>query len=689
MSNTTIRVGDTTIVPQIVDGYLRSIGEVKIGATALRNPRTRFLPWFDAFEGDTFRSFRFLGIDRDGDRTILRTRAVSDPDQLFRERRDSSGDLCFRAASWDDAPIEADFRVVFAPANATIDGRSFTGFKYHFEYAHDSLAIHRIVDRQTWEVGGNLDDVTICLRNWLTPPRMKIGRETTYSTVGLDQWAALLPGNLWARWTLLPSFDLQYGKSGVTLGWFDQVSLIRTVVESNAGEDALRCLDLHCFEQSKTVATNPKTILWCDDHLDDVESLNLWTRVYDLEQAKSCEQLGINQPEPAAICFGKNIWRGMNFDSSYEDVVEMASDFGADIVFIDSIWEHQQAFKDALDAMLPPEKRKGTVLEKFRYQPNMCITLDFEVTETMGGEKGLKDLVDRAAKKGVKIISWMAAHYSPNSILGEDPAMNHGAFGIYAGRESGRHPDTGAPAACWTANLNNTALFEKLRKQVLGVCERTGLAGYLWDSVSNMGWWQIDYPLGTMRPQFDRMAQLYADLVNSGRYIYPESITMFTNFSCCGMHGGNVYAGDNLGFSYKTCIALNHPSAKAQAEGWEPVANKLFMGEEPFETLFRCYSHLRIPMLDVWEVRDKVDPAAAKRIKELFSVYRKIRGAMKKRTVVKNDAGVMWEGSQGETHFFSYNSQKRDGKWIDVGTNSLVNDGALQPLRVYRLLPNG
>src|ERR1019366_8011443 len=141
-------------------------------------------------------------------------------------------------------------------------------------------------------------DVTICLRNWLTPPCLKIGRETTYSTGGLDKWAALLPGNLWARWSLLPAFDMQYGKDGVLLGWFDEVSLIRTVVESNAGEDCLRVLDLHGFQQSKKVRTNPKTILWSPALLDSVDALNLWTRVQDREAEKSRRQFGIKEESP-------------------------------------------------------------------------------------------------------------------------------------------------------------------------------------------------------------------------------------------------------------------------------------------------------------------------------------------------------------------------------------------------------
>src|SRR6185437_4120128 len=207
------------------------------------------------------------------------------------------------------------------------------------------------------------------------------------------------------------SFDFQYGAAGILLAWFDQVSHIRSVVESNAGEDSLRVLDMHFFAQSNAVATNPKTVLYSPQQLDPTDALNLWTRVYDLETAKSQAQFGINE-DPPAIVFSHNVWRDVHFDKTYEHVVDVASEFGADYVFIDSIWEHQQALSEALEPHLPAEKRKGTIFEKLWWQPNMCVTLDFEVADIWGGEAALKALCDRARAKGVKVLSWIATHYS-------------------------------------------------------------------------------------------------------------------------------------------------------------------------------------------------------------------------------------------------------------------------------------
>lgn len=682
-----LRIGNTTVGPLIRDGLLHNIGSIRVGDTPLRGA-TRFLPWFDTYESQAFRSFRFEGVSKADGGVTINTTALSDPDTLFRERRDASGDPCFREGSWDSTPIEADFKIHLRPADACIDGRSFTGIRYWFEFGSESKRtpkhppIHRIVDRQSWEVGGNLDDVTICLRNWLTPPRMRMKKSTTYSTVGLDKWAGLLPGNLWGRWTLLPSFDMQYGRGGVMLGWFDEVSLIRTVVETTKGEDALRVMDMHLFEQSHHVSTNPKTILYSPDKLDATDALNLWTRVMDLEHDKACDQFKIVNEDPPAIVFSENVWRNIRFDKTYEHVVNVASEFGADYVFIDPVWEHHEALRDWMEQTIPAEKRKGSIYEK-AWEQNMCVTLDFEVAEVMGGEKGLKALCDRAAAKNIKLLSWMATHMSPSTILSQansplGKGMGVGGNGIFASKESGRHPDTGYAASCWPNNLN-APIYQRIRKQILGTCERTGLKGFLWDSFCNLGWWHVDYSAGDMRPQFEKMGELYADMVKAGLYVMPEAVVIFSNHSCCGLHGGNVYADDLLGYSYNTNISLLHEGGHVPggAEG------QILRGKKPIDELFRCVAHRRFPNMGLHHVpREQWNAQSAAEIKELFGVYKKHRHLMKRRTVLKSDRGVRWDADGDTALLYVFRESPSIAGAIDAATGETVS-GSLQPNRAY------
>jgi hypothetical protein len=128
MNTQTWRLGDLVLHPVVEDGWLRSLGPVHIGGTPVRHPGNRWLPWFDTYDGDVFRRFRLQAVDQRGEALVLVTRAVSDPDVMFREFRDTSGDLCFRQRSWDAAPLEAELRIVFAPVLTAVDGRQFAGF---------------------------------------------------------------------------------------------------------------------------------------------------------------------------------------------------------------------------------------------------------------------------------------------------------------------------------------------------------------------------------------------------------------------------------------------------------------------------------------------------------------------------------------------------------------------------------
>ncbi|MFW5856566.1 MAG: hypothetical protein ACOCX4_01700, partial [Planctomycetota bacterium] len=442
------------------------------------------------------------------------------------------------------------------------------------------------------------------------------------------------------------------------------------------GEDWVRYVDLHYVAQSDSIRTNPKTVLYCPDVLDDVEALNLWTRIYDREQEKAWAQLGIRDEAPPRVTISENHWKDFSFEHSYDETLAVGAEFGVDNMFIDPIWEHGEALRQTINDLVPPDRQQGTLLDKLE-RLNMCCTLDFEVAEILGGEAGLKRLCDKAAAEGIQVISWMATHYHPHSMVLQDKALGHGKGGVVACKESGRHPDTGYPSACWTANLN-APVYERIREQVLGVCERTGLSGFLWDSYSNLGWWQVDYSDGSMRPQWDRMAQLYADLANKGLYIQPEAVVSFSNHSCCGLHGGNVYAGDLLGYSYNTVIGLHYDGRQ--------ITDDILKGDAPIDEFFRCYAHKRAVGIHFQRVpREEWDADAARAIKDTIAMYKAARPFMHRRTVLHDDRGVLWEGKDGERILWTFREQPAEEAATDLLSGEAAADSGLAKYRVYRL----
>lgn len=685
-----LTVGDVRIPLRIHDGSLLSLGAVEVGGLPLRGDANRFLPWFDSYDGHVFRSFRFVGARTLRDRTTITTRAISDPDSPFMERRDSSGDQVLRQTGWDAQPVEADLQIHLEPARATLDGHAFTGFKYWFEYRAEAPApaIHRLLDRQTWELGGSLDaanDIHVAFRNLFDLPRKKLTRETGFSTVGLDNWAGALPGNLWGRWSLLQPFDMQYGDHGSLIAWFDRVSNIRSVLESTPGEDSLRVVDFHFFEQSRSVTTNPKTVLFCPDKLDHTDALNLWTRVFDQEHDKALRQFNIRKDDPPEIMFGHNVWQDFHFDKTYEQVVDEVADFGADLAFIDSVFENGETFRREIETRIPKADRESTVLGKFQHG-HMCLTIDFEVSKPAGGEERLKALCDRAAAKGVRVMSWMSTHYWPRTKLAnERKTLGHGSGGIYAVKESGFHPDTGYAGDCWPANMN-APIGDRLRAQILGMCRRTGLSGFLWDSFSNIGWWQIDFSAGNMKPQLDRTMELYAALVNEGLYIQTEAMVFFNPRTSCGLFGGNVYAGDLIGYSYNTTVGLEYPDENGKHADHADLALR---GKKPIDELFQCFANRRAPCVGFHRVpKNERDPAAVEAIKTLFRAYRATRGLMKRRTVLKDGAGVRWDNETNTSVIYAFRDidQPISGRYTRADSGEPHN-GSLRKNHVYMVTP--
>ena len=674
--NPVFKVGGASVEVIVKDGFFESFGAISIGGAAVRNPKAPFRPWFDRYEGGVFNRFRFDGIAEEEGRTVVSLTAIGDDTYPFRERRDASGDVCFRARAFDAPKDEASLKIVFEPAEDSIDGHAFTGFSYHYEYDGGDGKIHRLADLATWELGGGIDGNTLVCRNWLTPPRVRLSRGEAYSTVGLDKWAQLLPGNLWGRWTLLPGFDFQYGRDGMLVGRFARVSLVRTVIETAAGEDALRVQDLHWFENSAKVSTNPKTILFCRDAVGDTEALNIWTGLQDADRDMARAQFGIPEEEPARLSLSKNVWHDFDFDTTYDDAIDVAAELGLDQVFIDVCWEQGESVRMALDAAVPPEKRAASALDKF-VPRNMCCVYDLKVAREHGGEEALKRLCDKAAKRGVKIISWMAAHATPASALVEGDLAKkygHGEFGTVAAMESGHHPSGGYPSSCWALNLNSP-VYDYFHDSVLGVCRRTGLDGFLWDSYCNMGWWQVDYSAGTMKPQYDKMASMYADLVKEGRYVQPEAIVAFSSHSCCGLHGGDIYKGDQLGYSYDTMIGLWNTGVSV---------GDMMRGKTAVEAMFRCLAHRRSPGMDMADVppRAEWDPHAIEALKEVFAMYRAARGSMAKRTVLDGDRGVAWTDKSGRSKIvWSFKEQEVPAGARDLATGETV--ATILPMRVY------
>ena len=668
-------MGSFTIAPVVEHGWLRSIGEVRHRETPLRHPANRFLPWFDTFEGDIFRRFRLERIQRDGGAIVLHTTAVSDPDVLFREQRDSSGDLVFKNMSWDSAPVEAALAIHLEPVpTVTLEGHRFEGFKYWFDYRSDSIGIHRFVDRQTWEAGGKTEGNTLCIRNWSHPPVVRLKADEVFSTGGLvEQFAVAFPGNLWGRWSLLLPYDFQYGPAGCLVTWFDRVSNIRSLIESARGEDWLRVLDMHIFNKGNHVQTNPKTVMFCPDALDDVAAANVWTRIYEQEKQRACNQIGIKDEVDLKVNFDHNVWVGYHFDTSYEEALAVAHEFHAEYLYIDPVWENEQTLQEELIRLAGSKEKLPKEYHNFHFA-NMCQTLNWEVSHLRGGEEALKRLCERARTLGIDILTWLGT--SVSSRVSPDIHVRLGNKhnpGIFAVKESGTMAsgDSGYHVA-YPINLN-TPYYSYMREKVMGMCARTGVKGFLWDSYSNLGWWHVDYASPGLEVQWEKMAEFYKDLANAGMYLRPEALVTFSNHSTLSMCGDYYQPGVEAAYGYQCCVCM-----------LDNEERDILCGRKPIDRLFEWFAHKHVPSLHFHMTpRSEWDAENVRQLKQLLKAYREVVRYMKRRTILPGFAAVQWENEEGVTIVYAIKELELEGRWISVYDGTTAS-GSLQRNTVYR-----
>jgi hypothetical protein len=133
-----------------------------------------------------------------------------------------------------------------------------------------------------------------------------------------------------------------------------------------------------------------------------------------------------------------------------------------------------------------------------------------------------------------------------------------------------------------------------------------------------------------------------------------------------------------LGYSYDTTIGF---------WGTALTGAKLLSGEVSAEPLFRCLAHRRVPSLDFHQVpRENWNDKAVATIKEYFALYKAARIGMQKRTVLPDDAGVLWEAPDGRRLLWSFQSQDwSDGRAVDLLTGANAPGNRLNAWRVYKL----
>ena len=210
------------------------LGRICIDDIELRSPRRPMFVEITTPDGIRLLNYRLISQEVRDDLIELTFSADQINDGIMewmlhtvRNRRNLS--------DWTEGPCQAkntSLKLILRPLMREIGGKTWQGFTYQYIYSSETLPIYRILDRATWEIGGDTMGNEFWMRNGVVPSKVKFEtKDDFYST----EW--YLPGienpNIFQfhpLQTTLQGFTFTTSAQGTLLTWPNEVKHINSMV---------------------------------------------------------------------------------------------------------------------------------------------------------------------------------------------------------------------------------------------------------------------------------------------------------------------------------------------------------------------------------------------------------------------------------------------------------------------------
>lgn len=629
------------------DESFLGIGQLSINGQKIRNNSLPMRPYFATHSGIEFTDFRLDRIDHTSDEVILHTMVTGTACEIA-ALQDHSLDPVWSDRPWDGRPLaEAHLEWRFKIAERDISERKWQGFSYDFAFHGGSEEIYYLLDRTSWELDGDPQGITLLRQtSGANDPLVTISADTDYSTSATIGYPLnpVMTYDL-PRWASEQGFDYQYRGNLALIGLFDHCSLIRTIVVHRQGDKEIRHFDKHIFDQSAEATTTSKFIGIAEVG-DEVDHLNAWTTLFDNDQDNVLSEFGMQRTYPRTT-LSHNFWNSFDCNSYLEDLVPAAAALGFQQIFIDPLWENDMT--KSRDGILP-----------LYCGGNMCCPHEYKVADILGGISGYRNLADKAREDGVEIISWIGSHQSRNSpyLLQHNTEVIKDTDGRHyygSGYDDINGMDLSSPFG------------PMFRDAAIDACSQTGISGYLYDSFYNFGWMPInhftpnpekptDQHSGTLHAHtmWRQLAEIMAAWQKAGVHMLIESLGPWGQPQH-GVMGNYRLAGCALAYQCSVNIGYSTIPTPDSSTG------KVVLGEEYY---FRMLANKAPSTLNLWfndadGNKQRIDKAANELLRTVNLAYRKVLSRMHTRTILHDDAGVMWQDKAGKfSALYSYTNAK-------------------------------
>ena len=649
----------------LTDGKrLVGLGRAWINGTLVRSGRLPVTVFTQSFTGLELDHLEFLGIDQSRTEARIRTRALFRPMEV-KVMRDHSFDPIHETGDWHEPVIagKGELDIVLRPAADKFYEAAFSGFSYHYEYRSKDVPLFWLLDRASWELDGDITGATAVSQSSCSPPVATFAKDTEWTTEGIlfflvedGNQNPVMTHNL-PRWASHGCFDFQYKKSKTLIGVFERVELIRSLLKREAGKPELKCFDKHIFDQAKKVATAPKKILLNTAPKTAVGQQNLWSWIFEITEARARAEFGIAET-PMIPHLYQNFWHKFTIDSYRRDLLPAAKAIGARKLFLDNLKKSAMTEQGPLPGV---------------FNWNMCCGHEYELSEKLGGNDGMKRFVADCRAHGIQPMCWTNNDQALSSPLNRTERED--GKGWYVLLEDTRQKYGGAYMGCMSVlDMESPAARKYFVDAHIKIKKLSGLDAFFFDSFYNLAFMPINYAKCHPRTMWRGLLRAFRDLQRAGITMSMESFGPWSQvchghpstydipriFACYKVGVGNDYS------TVPTGHPLKHVAPEDAAGVYYTLAH-----------MAGCHMPLHFPN------GKRIDEVWTAEHKRALADYHAALPAMKRRFLQEDGKAVIWHDARGKraTVFnFARRTAALPGRVTDLSTSQ-----ALPRSKRYRL----
>jgi len=657
MQRRLLQLGDASVELITDEENFVGIATVRIGEKQVRSGRLPLSPYFQTFQGHELSGLKLVAVDESTDEVRIKL-TVSLARMPVQMMRDHSFDVIHDTNDWDtkQAAETAQIDLVIRPASDQFGGLVFDGFSYHYEYQSDDVPIFYLLDRASWELGGDIAGATCYSQSSCSDPAVTFEPNTAWTTEGILFFLAgqnnqnpIMTHNL-PRWASHGSFDFQFKGDDTLIGVFDHVSLIRSLLKREPRHAELKCFDKHIFDESLVVSTTPKKILLNSQSKSQTDQKNLWTWIHCEVEERARAEFGLVE-EPMIPTMSQNFWCDFTVEDYYTDLVPAAAAIGCKRIFVDNL-------------------KKSAMTEKLS-TGNMCCAHEYEIAPELGGEAGVRQLVDDCREQGIEVFSWTNNTQSLSSPLHLSERDDQG---WYVHMEDTRQKYGGSYICALTAmDLNVAEAFKYFVDSHIDIRQKTGLSGYLYDSFYNLAFMPVNFSNCRPTTMWRALLDSFKQLQDAGIHFHVESFGPFG----APQHGHpSSYNLDTVFICYKVGLGNDYTTIPTQHALKD-------MTPTGADGVYYALAHMAYRTIPLFENKVRIDKVWINAHKRALADYHVALPFMHRRFLQEDGCAVVWHDRESK-HAVVWNFVDRTvelpGQVVDMSY-----DNKLQTADAYAL----